>query len=341
MPDSTVTYAFVPSPEHAIVGHPESPGRFRHLNPKEPLDLPIQLSRTKPATLHNEVLTAVHDPGYLSHLRRVVKAGSGLLDHGDTYFTSKSFRAARRAAGAAVAVTEACLSTSTSLGLSIARPPGHHATGGQALGFCLLNNVALAARFAQRKGLKRVMIFDFDVHHGNGTQDIFYDDPSVLFVSFHQRGIFPGTGLLEERGAGDGFGTTVNVPLPAGVGHEGYLHLTEALLPKLADRFRPELLLLSGGFDGHWKDPLAGLRLTVQTYYELGRLLRPLAETHCQGKVGYIQEGGYMAEVLARALQAIVRGLLGLGSEVDDMKPKQREETDISELMDRIMQLYG
>ncbi len=338
---TTVHYAFVPSPEHTIIGHPEGPSRFRFLPAHRPLDLPVQLTKVQPVTLHNEILTTVHDADYLTHLRRVMKQGSGLLDHGDTYFTSKSFRAARRAAGAAVAVAEACLSASRPLGVSIARPPGHHATAGQALGFCLLNNVALAARFAQSQGLQRVMIVDFDVHHGNGTQDIFYDDGSVLFVSIHQSGIFPGTGSLSERGAGDGLYSTVNVPLPPGVGHEGYMGLAKVLLPRLADRFRPDLLLLSGGFDGHWSDPLAGLRLTTQTYYKLGDLFRSIAQEHCEGKVAYVQEGGYVAQALARALHVMVRGLLGLEPEVDDMQPQRREETDISELMDYIRQLHG
>ncbi len=335
---TTVHYAFVPSPEHVLVGHPESPLRFRELDGKAPLDLPLELKRVQPAKLNDDDLAQVHDRDYIRHLRRSMREAPGILDHGDTYFTAESLRAARRAAGAAVAVSRAVVQGQSGLGVSIARPPGHHATSNQALGFCLLNNVALAARSLQHDGLQRVMIVDFDVHHGNGTQDIFYEDPNVLFVSFHQRGIFPGSGRLEERGRGAGEGTNFNVPLPAGVGHQSYLEIARELLPRLAIQFEPEVLLLSAGFDAHWKDPLAGLRLSGRTYFDLGTLFREIAAEHCSDRIVAIQEGGYLAAVLADALHATVRGLTGLEAPPDPMPAPDRSEPETAPLLEQILQ---
>ncbi|MDH7516549.1 MAG: histone deacetylase, partial [Bacteroidota bacterium] len=190
-------------------------------------------------------------------------------------------------------------------------PPGHHAERNRAMGFCLMNNVAIAARYLrERHGCERVLVVDWDVHHGNGTQDIFYEDPSVLFFSTHQSPLYPGTGAASERGKGAGEGMTMNVPLGPGAGDEQFRSVYENLLLPLATEFRPDFILVSAGFDAHKDDPLANLQVTESGFAYLTVLVKEIAACHCGGRIVSVLEGGYNLDALARSVAAHVRALV-------------------------------
>ncbi len=252
-----------------------------------------------------EELGLVHSDDYLRLLRQRVAGRSGWLDP-DTYFSPRSYDAALSAAGAAVDVTAAVLSGEARGGLVVARPPGHHAERDRAMGFCLLNNVAVAAAVARGAGAGRIAIADWDVHHGNGTQQAFYGDPDVLYVSCHQYPYFPGTGPPREVGAGDGVGANVNVALPAGCGDNDYeVVFDEVLLPEIR-RFAPELIISSVGFDAFIDDPLAGMNVTSAGYRRLAGRLGNLAEEVCGGRLVCVLEGGYHLGGLADGMVAVL-----------------------------------
>jgi acetoin utilization deacetylase AcuC-like enzyme len=254
----------------------------------------------------------VHDAGYLRDLTRL--AGHYAALDADTYLAPASVAAARRAAGGAIALADALLSAGDGdprQGIALLRPPGHHATRDQGMGFCLLNNVAVAAAAAIAGGLTRVAIVDWDVHHGNGTQDIFWADGRVLVVSLHEAPLYPGTGASTEVGEGAGLGRIVNVPLPTAADDAVYrLAFTEVVLPTLR-RFAPELVLISAGFDGHTRDPLASMQLTELGYGWMGRAVREIADESAGGRVGVLLEGGYDLTALEGSVAASLRGVLG------------------------------
>ncbi len=257
----------------------------------------------------------VHDAGYLAELRRLDGTYAAL--DADTYLAPASVKAALRAAGGAMALAEALLAAPAGdpdaprQGIALLRPPGHHATRDQGMGFCLLNNVAIAAAAALAGGASRVAIVDWDVHHGNGTQDIFWRDGRVLFVSLHESPLYPGTGATREAGEGPGLGRIVNVPLPADAGDAVYrLAFEEVVLPALR-RFQPELVLISAGYDGHARDPLASMALTAVGYGWMGQAVREVAEESAGGRVGVVLEGGYNLTALEESVAATLRGVLG------------------------------
>ncbi len=253
-------------------------------------------------------LGRVHSGGYLSELERTVPGRSGYLDQ-DTYFSPGSWEAALAAAGAAVDLTLASISGRCPRGLAIVRPPGHHATPDRSMGFCLLNNVAVAAAAARAAGCARVAIVDWDVHHGNGTQDAFWNDPAVLYVSTHQYPFYPGSGAATEVGGDDARGATVNIPLPAGSGdHEYAVAFDEVVAPALR-AFRPELILVSAGYDSFIDDPLAEMRVTRAGFGRMARTVRAVADEVCQGRLVCVLEGGYDLRGLAEGASSTFAAL--------------------------------
>jgi len=252
----------------------------------------------------------VHNPWYVEAIERAAESGGGWLDH-DTYLGPASFDVAMLAAGAAVAAVDAALEGKVERSFAIVRPPGHHATPERGMGFCLLNNLAIAVAHALSRGLTRVLVVDWDVHHGNGTQDAFYATDQVLFFSVHQYPFYPGTGAANETGIGKGEGYTINVPLPAGQRDETYLrHFDERLLPAAQD-YRPELILISAGYDAHAHDPLGGMRLTESGFAALAERLSTLAADHANNRLIAVLEGGYDLPALARSVAATLRVLDG------------------------------
>lgn len=274
-------------------GHPESPDRLRaivsRLEASGALD---RLVRIEPASVADEWITQVHDASYLRTLKsRAPVSGRVSLDP-DTSISAGSLPAAYLAAGGALAAADAIMARTVDNAFCALRPPGHHAERDRAMGFCLFNNVAIAARYLQRRhGVARVLIVDWDVHHGNGTQHIFDEDPSVLFFSTHQYPHYPGTGGSMERGKGKGEGLTINVPMSAGQGDEDYREVFEQFLVPAADSFKPDFVLISAGFDAHRDDPLASMGLTEEGYAALTGIVAGIARRHSKSRILSCLEG--------------------------------------------------
>lgn len=259
-----------------------------------------------------EEIALCHSPKYFQLVKREVAAGFGSLSTGDTDVCEGSLDAALHGCGAVLNAVDAVFSGAAGDAFCIVRPPGHHATPDRGMGFCLFNNIAVGARYAQRQyGAERVLIADWDVHHGNGTQDIFYEDGSVLFFSTHQSPWYPGTGDTSEQGAGAGLGTTINCPFPAGAGGPEILGAFQNRLLVAAKEFKPDFILISAGFDSRIGDPLGLFRLTDNDFGELTRMLTDLAADCCGNRLVSVLEGGYNLEGLARASEVHLRELSG------------------------------
>jgi acetoin utilization deacetylase AcuC-like enzyme len=267
--------------------------------------------------------------------------GGGFLD-ADTYLGARSYDAALLAAGGVVELVRAVVSGRASNGFALVRPPGHHSTPARGMGFCLFNNIAVAARAAlDELNLTRVLIVDWDVHHGNGTQEIFYGLPQVFFFSTHQYPHYPGTGAWGETGAGAGLGYTANVPLPAGVGDAGFRRIFAEVLEPLAGRFRPELILVSAGYDAHWNDPLAGLCLSLDGYWEMARSVVALAGRLCGGRLVVTLEGGYDLDVLACGAANTCRALLGDSAPgADPLGPSPWPERPVDDVLRFVKRIH-
>jgi acetoin utilization deacetylase AcuC-like enzyme len=329
--------------EHDFPGHPEHAGRIKAVwNTLERAGLATRMKAVEPGPASDEQILAVHTREYLDLLRQISLEDDPVRFDADTYALPESPEIARLSAGGVIRAVDEVLSGGADNGLAVVRPPGHHAIPTRGMGFCLLGNVAIAARHARRAyNLQRVLIVDFDVHHGNGTQDMFYDDDSVLFISTHQYPFYPGTGSLEETGAGRGTGYTINIPLPAGQGDRNYAAIFERVVWPAARRFQPELVLVSAGFDAHWTDPLALMRLTLTGYAHLTRELIGMAAELCSGRIVFVMEGGYDLETLGHGIRNIAHALLGDDEISDPLGGESQEEPDINPLLDRISRLHG
>ena len=289
--------------EHDTGDHPEQPARIvaieRELERRDWLGFERELA----PRAERGAVEAVHAGAYVDRIEEICERGGGMLDM-DTVASAHSFEAALHSAGGAVRGVEALMSGDAEVTFCALRPPGHHAEAARAMGFCLFNNVAIAARRAlDALGAERVLVLDWDVHHGNGTNDIFYDTDAVLYFSIHQSPLYPGTGSLGENGTGAGEGYTVNLPVPPGAGHEDWLSLVEHVVAPIARAYQPDLVLVSAGFDAHRDDPLANCDLTERTYAAMASAMRALSG-ELSAPLGFVLEGGYDLRALAASVAA-------------------------------------
>lgn len=341
----TTIYATHPRyTDHDFPGHPESADRIRAVwRGLDESGLAARMQALQVQAVDANAVLTVHTAEYLDLLRRIsAKSHTTHLD-ADTYAGPDALAIASLSAGGVVGTVDAVLSGIAANGLAAIRPPGHHAMPDRGMGFCLLGNVAIAALHAQiRYGIERVLIVDYDVHHGNGTEAMFYDDPSVLYISTHQYPFYPGTGAATDIGIGAGEGYTINIPLPAGSGDTNYGTVFDQIVCPGAERFRPQLILVSVGFDAYWEDPLAAMRLTLTGYSHLAGEVIRLAQRFCAGKVIFVLEGGYNTDALRYGMSNVARLLLG-DPPVDPpgTRPSPRPEPDIAALLTRLQQLHG
>jgi len=294
------------------LGHPETSRRIDAvINAIRDAGLDEKVTKIEPRSATRAELERVHGAAYIDIAESDVASGSRQLSTGDTTISKDSFTTALLAAGGVLTAVDAVMAGTVTNAFCAVRPPGHHAGPNRGMGFCLFNNIALAARHAQKKhGLGKVLICDWDVHHGNGTQDCFYEDGSVLFFDTHQHPLYPGTGMADETGSGKGLGCIMNNPFPAGAGRAEIYGVFENRLVKAAEKFKPELILISAGFDSRIGDPLGGFKLTDDDFMELTRLVKKIAADHAQTRLVSIMEGGYNLEGLGKAAAAHVRALL-------------------------------
>ena len=325
-----------PGPEH-----PETPARLAVTLARLARDPRAEVRQASPG--HRDDLLLVHPEGHLVRLEEMSCEGGGVLSL-DTVMNEASWAAVLAATGAVGAAIDHALG-GAGHAFAAVRPPGHHALAHQAMGFCLFNNIAIAAREAQAvHRVGRIAIVDFDVHHGNGTQDVFIDDPTILFASLHQFPFWPGSGALHETGVGAGIGATLNMPLPAGCGDPEYLAAIDGVVAPKVRAHRPELMLVSLGYDAHWADPLAQMRLSIAGYVAIVERLVALADELCDGRIALVLEGGYSLEALGHGVVATARSLLG-DPWHDPLGPPPGPQRDhvatLGPLLDAARQIHG
>ncbi|MBN2115330.1 MAG: histone deacetylase [Anaerolineales bacterium] len=329
-------YTFVSSPKHVYPGHPERPGRLDLLEPRLQ-SVGAELLEATPAS--REEIASVHTPRVLAALENLCREQAPMIiDPAPTYITPYSFEDALLAAGGVLTCTRAVLHGDAKNAFAIIRPPGHHAEPEQPMGFCIFNNVALAARAAIANGMERVAIIDYDAHHGNGTQAAFLNEERVAFVSAHQWGIYPGTGWIED--APQAKKRIVNVPLPAYAGDQVYEQVAEKIFVPFIASFKPQMIFVSVGFDAHWSDPLTTLGLSTAGYLMLARKVMGLAEEYCDGRIIFVLEGGYDPASVANGAEAVFVAATGKGeSAASDPNPNQ--EPDCESRLAEIRQWHG
>jgi acetoin utilization deacetylase AcuC-like enzyme len=333
----TTAYAFVPSPGHEYPDHPERPGRLDELTPR--LDsFPAERIEAVPAK--HEDIARVHLPRLINGLERICREQApGIIDYAPTFVTQTSFEDAMLAAGGTLACSRGVLNGEFDNAFAIVRPPGHHAEPDKAMGFCLFNNVAVAARDALAKGLERVLVVDYDAHHGNGTQAAFLDDDRAAYLSTHQWGIYPGTGWIED--APQAKKRVVDVPLPAFAGDQAFAQISEAILKPTVEAFKPEMIFVSAGFDAHWSDPLTSLGLSSAGFFHISKRLVEMAAEHCSGKIVFVLEGGYDPTNVANGVGAVFAALAGTSTEFDAGDPCPRREPDVMFRLEEVRKWHG
>ena len=310
---------------HYEYGHPERPERVETIRQAlTEAGLWEAGLHVAPQAISHDLLESIHNPGYLRALDYACRQGMHL--DMDTYTTPQSWGLALETVGGSVSVADSVWKRQAGRGFALSRPPGHHATAERGMGFCLLNNVSLAAEYLIRKnGARRLAIIDTDLHHGNGTQDIFWERGDVFYISTHQHPLYPGSGSLDERGESAGEGATANFPLPPGSGDQAFTTIFDELILPLLDRYQPEMLLVSFGFDPHWRDPLGHLQLSARGYGDQMAKLTRWADKNSQGRIALFLEGGYDLEAASACSIAVVSALLGLEWS-DPLGPAPRPE---------------
>ncbi|MFK7898430.1 MAG: histone deacetylase [Myxococcota bacterium] len=321
-------------------GHPERPERLVAVG--EAIDEfrdRATIVAPRPAT--PEEIARVHAHQMIDVLADTQTAEPGHLD-ADTYYSPLSYEVARLAAGGSIDLVRQILGGEIQSGLAAIRPPGHHAEANRSMGFCLFNNVAVAVRAAQAEmGQPRILVFDWDVHHGNGTQHSFEDDPDVLYISTHQFPFYPGTGDFGEIGTGRGEGTTLNLPMPPGCGDAEYLGLVQRIIVPAAHAFAPDLILISCGFDAHRDDPLASMDLTLEGYRGMATLMRALAESLCGGRIAHILEGGYALSGVREGATAVLESLTAETLPALPAETELEPGSALRRMVDRAVEVHG
>ncbi|MFZ5881178.1 MAG: histone deacetylase [Chloroflexota bacterium] len=330
-------YTLVPSTGHAYPDHPERPARLDALIPR----LESFAAEAIPAiAAAPEQVALVHDPRLVAAIDGVCRTQApAVIDYAPTFVTPSSYADALLAVGGTLACTRAVQAGEAGNAFAIVRPPGHHAEPGRAMGFCLFNNIAIAARQALADGLERVMVVDYDAHHGNGTQAAFLDDERAAYLSTHQWGIYPGTGTALD--APHAKRRIVNVPLPAFAGDECFAQIAEQIIRPAFEAFRPQMLFVSAGFDAHWNDPLTMLGLSTAGFFHLSKRLAELAGEFCGGKVVFVLEGGYDPHNVANGAEAVFRALTQPGSAFEAGDAFPRREPEITARVEEIRRWHG
>ena len=293
-------------------GHPERPQRLESLiQHLLTTSLWRSMSHLRPSSASLDAIHLIHPERHTAMVKVRCQVGEIMLDDGDTRVCKDSYDIALLAAGGVLQAIDEVVAGRLTRAFCAVRPPGHHAEASKVMGFCLFNSIAIGARYAQTKhGVERIAIVDWDVHHGNGTQQAFYEDDSVLFISLHQYPYYPGSGAASERGTGRGEGFTLNCPMGAGSVEKDYLDAFQAQILPALRRFQPQLLLISAGFDAHADDPLAGIKLTDESYRRMTELLLEISEKYCGGKIVSVLEGGYNLQALARSVECHLTAML-------------------------------
>jgi acetoin utilization deacetylase AcuC-like enzyme len=329
-------FTFVPSSKHEFPDHPERPGRLDVL---EPLLHSIDAEKIEATRATHAQVARVHQPQMIQTIEEVCKQGPGIIDHAPTYVTQTSYEDALLAAGGVIACTHAVINGDAKNAFAIVRPPGHHAEPDRAMGFCIFNNIAIAACEALHHGMERVMVIDYDAHHGNGTQAACMDNERFGFISTHQWGIYPGTGWIND--APHARGRLVNIPLHEFAGDETLARVADEIFKPIVEKFRPQMLLISAGFDAHWNDPITSLGLSTQGYYNISKKLVELAEEFCNGKIIFVLEGGYDPQNVANGAGAVFDALTHSPLRKDAHDPSPYPDVDHESRIQEILKWHG
>jgi len=327
---------------HNQPGHPENANRLRSIiNELTEKKLLEKIEQVKSRVAEVDEISFCHNKEYVEYVKEFSEKGGGHLDP-DTYSNKYSFESASTAVGGSIDLTKSVISGKLKNGFSLVRPPGHHALSNKSMGFCLFGNIAIAAKVAlTQPGINRVAIVDFDVHHGNGTQALIGDDPNILFISSHQYPFYPGTGSINEIGTGEAERTIVNIPFQAGVGDTGFKAVYEEVVIPSIEKFNPDLILVSAGFDAHWDDPLANLTLSLTGFNWISRNLIELANKICTGKIIFFLEGGYNLDVLKFGVANSVRALLGIEMFEDPIGRALKPEESVQKLIGQLIKIHN
>lgn len=322
---------------HNKQSHPECADRLNAiLNKLEDEDIFPLVESVEARRAAIDEIELCHSSGYIKKVYRMSKEGGGYLDP-DTYVNEHTYNAAVLAAGSLIELTSKVDEGKVKNGFALVRPPGHHALATNGMGFCIFGNVSIAAKaYLKNRPSSKIAIVDFDVHHGNGTQALVGDDPNILFISTHQYPFYPGTGKAEETGRSNAEGTILNIPLPAGTGDKGYTRVyDELVIPKLK-WFNPDFIIISAGYDAHWKDPLANMNLSLVGFDRMAKKLSAISDELCNSKIVFALEGGYNLDVLSYAVSNAVKALGGTEGFEDPVGESEAGEPDISSLIKHI-----
>jgi acetoin utilization deacetylase AcuC-like enzyme len=331
----STAYTWVTSPAHKYEDHPERPGRLTELETRLK-NFKIEKLDATPAT--RDEIARVHAPRMIEAVDVTCASGGGIIDYAPTFVTPSSFDDALLASGGTLGCARAVWTGAASDAFAIVRPPGHHAEPSRAMGFCIFNNIAVAARDLLERGAERVLVVDFDAHHGNGTQAAFLNDERLAYLSTHQWGIYPGTGRMDD--APHAKGRIVNVPLPAYAGDACFEQISEQVIAPMIKSFRPDMILVSAGFDAHWDDPITTLGVSSAGFYSISKKLTDLAREFCTGKIVFVLEGGYSPRNVANGASAVFAALTDISfTEVDDASP--HDEPDLSKMIEAIRAWHG